>query len=67
MGATLYTFPAFSLVPTNAMVESPHGRPHLFPFVAVYPGAFRPGASEEEDCTRLCGMPIRDGFLYFLV
>ena len=24
------------------MVESPHGGPHLFPFVAVFPGAFRP-------------------------
>ena len=42
MGATLCTFPAFSLVSTNAMVESPHGGPHLFLFVAVFLGAFRP-------------------------
>ena len=41
-GATLCTFSAFSLVPTNAVVESPHGGPSLFPFVAVYPGAFQP-------------------------
>ena len=24
------------------MVDNPHGGPHLLPFVAVYPGAFRP-------------------------
>ena len=42
VGATLCTFPAFSLGSTNAMVESPHGGPHLFPFVAVFLGAFRP-------------------------
>ena len=39
VGASICTFPAFSLVSTNAMVDL-HGRPHLFPSVAVYPGAF---------------------------
>ena len=29
VGATLCTFPAFSLVPKNAMVDNPHGGPHL--------------------------------------
>ena len=42
MGATHCPFPAFCLVSTNAMVEGPHGGPHLFPFVAVCPGAFQP-------------------------
>ena len=36
------SYPAFSLGSTNAMVESPHGGPHLFPFVTVFLGAFRP-------------------------
>ena len=42
VGAMLCAFPAFSLGSTNVMVESPHGGPHPFPFVAVFPGAFRP-------------------------
>ena len=29
MGATLCTFPAFSLIPKNAMVDNLHGGPHL--------------------------------------
>ena len=29
VGATLCTFPAFSLVPKNAMVDNPHGGLHL--------------------------------------
>ena len=29
VGATLCTFPASSLVPKNAMVDNPHGGPHL--------------------------------------
>ena len=40
MGASLCTFPAFSLGSTNAMVDNPRGGPQLLPFVAVYLGAF---------------------------
>ena len=29
VGATLCTFPAFSLVPKNAMVDNLHGEPHV--------------------------------------
>ena len=44
VGATLCTFPALSLVSTNAMVDNPHGGPHLLPFVALYPGAYDEGS-----------------------
>ena len=44
VGATLCTFPAFSLVYTNAIVDNPRGGPHLLPFVAVYPGAYDGGS-----------------------
>ena len=34
--------PLSALFPKNAMVNNPHGGPHLLLFVAVYPSAFRP-------------------------
>ena len=42
VGATLCTFPAFSLVPKNAMVDNPHGGPHLLTLRSSVSGCVYP-------------------------